>query len=1577
MTKNMDIGDGARIENASKASALYDYLLKFAKLRQQPTVNLANCSKKAIAEFPDDPVNITINYCDTVVESESDAQGDELPLLVIHKPEFEKCPPLPAELSGWMANGWNSHCCAATIFPAKYKSSGLPAFGEIGDENDIEYFEDDPNRQKTLDKWLKKRIDWVNRQKAIDKTRRLFEIFYGFHMEMQRDSENLELVIANGFIESSLRSNVKYPILAKKVRTEFNARKSSISIYDGDSAPELYSDVFEAFDEMHLEHLSALKDSLARNGYHPLDRNETPGFLKEVIATLTPHGFYCEREPAADWKTTYKFVCYWKPIYVLRRRQDDSVRFIEKIIENINETGFVPSHIAEIVSPGKVEEPSVDSEESFIEKLASIGGESSEILLAKEANREQLDIAKRIGRSNAVVVQGPPGTGKTHTIANLLGHFLAKGKSVLVTSFTTKALKVLKEKVPDKIQPLCVSVIDDDKTEMMRSVNGITDWMARITSARLNDEMRSLAEDRKDVLTKLGELRQRLFAIRHQECQTIVYDGESLSPSAAADFVAQNEGVLDYIPGDVAVGHSLPLTLEELITLYRTNTDVSLEEQSELSLQLPNPETLLSPEAFESYTTALRQNETALEGLSRESGWSFSYDDSRRAISVNMDQRRCFRIPRTETNAFDELLNIAGRFEELEPWMKHAAVDGKANGIAKKKWHVLADRILEVCELSEQLDLDSFGKEIALPSLDGQARVDFLSDISEMYKFTNAGGTIGKFKILVNPRWKKTLSMVSINGQPLSGTADFKLMCDIFALQEKRRDCARFWDQLIHRAGAKKFVDLDAEKPEVIARNFVELIRTYTEWYQTDYAPLNKILSSLSIDAEMLFGFTPLDSDLQRTDKIFRSVFSEIKTFVEGCRFTIRVQDIKDVLSDLRSKVVKKSPRSLVCHELCIAVEGLDAGVYREAYSALKELYDKYAVISGRERLLDNLRPFAPEWAEAIRSRSGVHGQCKIPDNILGAWKWKQYSALLAKLMSEDYDILQKKIAALVVEYRDLTAKYIAASAKFHLIKRTESDRSLKASLTGWAKTVQAIGRTNTPRAIKMRQEARKLMVKCQRAVPAWIMPISKAMASLDPVENRFDVVIVDEASQADITTLAIAYMAKKLIIVGDDKQVTPISVGTQYNKVQALIATHLNGHVENAHLYNERSSIYDIAGTTYTTLMLTEHFRCVPEIIGFSNMLSYDNRIKPLRDPTTSALLPHVVGYRSKDGARNGNINENEAMAVVALMKACLEQEEYEGKTFGVIAMLGSEQTALIQRIISERISLREIEERRILCGEPPHFQGDERDVVFMSIVDSRKDSGPLACIRADANMNLWRKRYNVAASRAKDQLWVVHSLDAANDLQSEDIRKLLLDYTSDPASFISEIQAVERRAESPFEKEVANALMSRGYHIVPQYSVGAYRIDFVVMYHGKKVALECDGERYHCREEDIRSDMERQQILERLGWRFVRLRGGEYYRNKEKAINRVVAYLTELGVKPEKWEEEAKRAPVSRSSALLERVKARANAILKEWEDEAKAAEEKRKAIIRDAKELNRRRVSTPRDNQTNLFGFQVIHG
>ena len=280
------------------------------------------------------------------------------------------------------------------------------------------------------------------------------------------------------------------------------------------------------------------------------------------------------------------------------------------------------------------------------------------------------------------------------------------------------------------------------------------------------------------------------------------------------------------------------------------------------------------------------------------------------------------------------------------------------------------------------------------------------------------------------------------------------------------------------------------------------------------------------------------------------------------------------------------------------------------------------------------------------------------------------------------------------------------------------------------------------------------------------------------------------------------------------------------------------------------------------------------------------------------------------------------------------MNQPEYDNKTFGVISMLGEEQALLIQNLIFDHIEARDIENRRILCGNASHFQGDERDVVFLSLVDSNEGTGPIS-LQGFGVDDAFRKRYNVAASRARDQLWVVDSLDSANDLKPGDIRKRLIDYSLNPAVSDSITTEIEQKSESPFEEAVAKALVSRGYHVVQQWKVGAYRLDMVVLSGNKSIAVECDGERWHSGEAKIREDMERQTILERIGWRFIRIRGSEYYSNPDAAIERITAELSRHGIEPEETAIETTESV--RSSELLQRTKICASRIFSELFDES----------------------------------------
>lgn len=1532
--------------NAEKVVSLYKFIHDLSALKQKMVLNVKDYNwYQPIRHIHNDPQNIELFYRDRVEEESTDTIAA---LIRVHKPEFHRCPEPDPILSEWLNEGWtqfqnevkvremierNSGKVQALI--SKLKKVDEPESlieQEINDEDEkadviIERFTDDERRVKALEKWIPVRDEWVEKQKIFDKTRSLFTRLYQLHVDIERESETLEMVITAGFLRDRENWDINHPVLTRRVKTRFDAINNMMIIEDTDIETELYAMLFQVMTEINLDSITSLRDDLRKNDYHPMDRNDTPEFLKVLVHQLSPESVFSKNDEPTEWYKNNRLLLSMNPSFLVRKKVDGTLKAVEQIIENIEETGYVPPHIGDIVNGGKIDIPNDDHEETVEEQLAAVGGESVDILLSKEANKEQLEIAQRIENYNAVLVQGPPGTGKTHTIANLMGHFLAQGKSVLVTSHTKKALTVLKEKVAPGLQNLCVSVLDDSNVDMEKSVDGITTYIGKHTSHELKKQTDATAQERRHVIADLAETRKKLFTIINREYNSIVLNGEEISPSKAAVFVLDHAEDLSYIPGKVRLYSPLPASFEELADLYRSNEGITAADEPELACDLPEPAQLLSPAGYEKRWQSLQNEKAHVDAIASGNNWKIRYDTNMGITFFETDLGK-FNVVDPAEKDLNALNNYIESFGRIEPWMRYAAVDGKKGGSYRQKWITLIKQIEKTCKYAESVVMEQFGKEIVFA--DGTSADELAPIFDKLRAIFEKKSKITKFDLMFNSSIEKGLTAVTINGLQIQSANDCDIVLHIFELADIRKLCAKYWDDLLSEHDVPHFMELDTYDPERIAEKWIPLIQRYLDWYQQEYSFLADKLSVAQIPTEIVFPANALDSELAATDRILSAIGNTISPVVDVCKTVIRIRQLEEDIDTYICKLhEEKRVNSAVCSEIVQAMSSGNCAAYAETYKRLEMLYTKYDLKQKREELLKKIALVAPQWADAITDRVGIHGEFTVPSTIEDAWKWKQYSGIITEIASGPYDELQAESLRLSKRYREITASYAEKSAWYHLLSRTERDIDMKQALQGWKLTVQRIGKGTGKNAPMYKAQARKLMAKCQMAVPAWIMPVSKALESLDPRKNRFDIIIIDEASQSDITALAIAYMAKKLIIVGDDKQVSPMAVGIEVDKMNSLIQMYIKDKIPNSHLYNAKTSLYEIALTTYQPLMLREHFRCVPEIIGFSNALSYDYKIKPLRDASNSVILPAVVNYRVADGERIGKENMAEVKSIVALIKACIEQPEYKGKTFGVISLLGDEQAKKIQSLIFEYIDAKDIENRRILCGNASNFQGDERNIIFLSIVDSNVKNGPLP-MQGFGPDDSFRKRYNVATSRAKDQLWVVDSLDTANDLKPGDIRKRLIDYSLNPVAYESLAEEIEEKSDSFFEAAVAKALVDRGYHLIQQWKVGAYRLDMVAVCGRRYIAIECDGDRYHSGETKIREDMERQTILERLGWRFVRIRGSEYFRNPDKTIERVITELSDHGIAPE---DQVNVITDTRTSELLERTKARAFEILQSF--------------------------------------------
>jgi very-short-patch-repair endonuclease len=1386
-------------------------------------------------------------------------------LIRIRRPTTTAPPPPPVELREWLLTGWEQPTGAVSIRETRNE---LDEHGETK----ITHFDDDPSRRTALENWQRAWETWAINERPTRAAMAIFERFYELHGRIQREAERLELVIGDGLL--SWRRNdgsVHHPILLLRVQLEFDPAVPEFRVIEAERGPELYSPLFHSMADIDGRVIAAVKSELETGGFHPLGGEDTSGFLKSLAARLSPRGRF---EDSSASESDTELSIRRDPLIFLRPRTTGFATAVEGVLQDLKSRSDLPESLLHIVGVEASEGSARDGESAA---PGPSDAPQPEVLLSKPANAEQVRIAQRLDRHGSVVVQGPPGTGKTHTIANLIGHLLAQGQTVLVTAHTTKALRVLREHVVEQLRPLCVAVLESD-TESRRQLESAVDSIVhRLSVSDVNEleaEAGSLEEIRRRLLADIQDTQRKLIDARNDEFRSVVVAGRSLPPSEAARYVAQHDRH-GWIPGDVHPGDPLPLGDEEVRELYTTNAQFSVDDEREVRAGLPDPANLPTPDEF-SKLVHEREELASADCVSGSEYWRGRAVDSPEVLEELADQS----IDAVKLLAADEAWKIAAA---------EAGCEGQAS---REVWETL-------CRIVESVRDDAVRVAEPLvryaPVLSDTLTIEEqLTVLGELITHLDDGGRLNRFTLLTHRAWNRVVEAVRIaDGMPKS-REHFEALRARAQLERSRTELCARWDRQISPLGAPRAAEL-GEEPERACAQYTPAVRECLNWHTDAWLPVERSLRDAGFDWNLFLSRQPPVAGRQAILRRLRDAVSGPLQRALAARTNALRRSAGDaVITALNERLRRHTSRAPgLVDTLLDAVVRTDIGAYGAAFGRLIELVDKRRIVERRESLTGRLAPAAPAWADAVRYRVQLHGSDAPPGPPSEAWLWKQLHDELERRDQTSLQGLQERLDQLGTELRRTTAELIDRRAWAAQVERT--DLTHRQALVGWLDVVRRIGKGTGKRVAVLRQEATRLMNACKGAVPVWIMPLNRVVENFDPRTTRFDVVVVDEASQSDSMALLALYLGRKAVVVGDHEQVSPAAVGQDQGIVQGLITEHLTS-IPNAVLYDGRLSVYDLARQSFGgTIVLVEHFRCVPDIIQFSNTLSYDGKIRPLREASSARVRPPTVVYRV-EGSRTDKVNSTEATAVACLVAAACEQPEYAGATFGVISLVGEEQALEIERLLRNRLAPEEYDQRRLLCGNAAQFQGDERDVVFLSLVDSSLDGTPLPMTH---NTDMFRQRFNVAASRARDQLWVVHSLDPQTHLKPGDLRRRLIEHVTDPTALSQRIAQRETRVESEFEHEVMRRLVAEGYDVHPQWHVGHFRIDLVVVGNGKRLAVECDGDRYHPHE-NLADDLERQAILERLGWTFVRIRGSRFFREPAAAMEAVFAKLRTMEISP-----------------------------------------------------------------------------
>ena len=1344
------------------------------------------------------------------------------------------------------------------------------------------------------------------RRKAIE----LYSWLYKAHAQIAAagGEGGLELVVGIGLARWQLGGRrINLPLIEQRAEFELDETSGSLSILARGVPP---TPALRAFLDLSIpgaadlqREMTARLDRISKDpdlAFGPFQPASFLGVLETCAARLDASGTVLptneELGPAGETLRIGQGFCI-----IVRTRREDILRDdIRRQIDALSTEGKeLPETARRFVLPP----PDVAPEDvgpinlSALDGLAGVagawsgGGESSGdgsapkakdwLFFPLPANEEQEEIARRLQEKDVVgvVVQGPPGTGKTHTIANIIGHAMATGQRVLVSAHTAEALSAIRDKLPPALRDLTIAVTHSDR-EGARQLEEAVSALAERAQSINPREAKQRAEDLLRVIRRedgrVAEIDLELEQIARANLGRLPWRGKEALPQDIAAWVSQQGNKHAWFPDD------LDLTADHAPQFG----DAEISEARSLRRRLG---------ADIAYRAAdLPSGSDALPPL----GALVAAHRTLREAGERRQRERDGSLPRPDLAAAH-----AGEPAELLAWLERLAAWHESTGTyewMREAWVALAGSRHQLRfsaealrpMLDEAARLAQRGEALALHALE-------LPEIAEADRLGEALANLaagrppfGFFKGFGRNPIKDAVQAARIAAEPPQDAAAWGKLADLHGWRRDVRGFVARWNALAAQYSLTRLPEEHTASRDALGqlgKRLMEMLALAADAHAR----------SARLQALFPYGLD-IDAVIIRID--ISVAIPALKANLGDADF-IAAESLRDCLRAAGVRIGGQVGEALQQVADGLGADGLadaDAAdnwrdVQREAdrVGKLRDDLHRLAALAGLVRASG-----AANWAEQIYRQTPSE-----PDEVLSvdwqnAWDHARAKGFLARVANRE------KVQALTAARAELVAsrerRFLEAiELMTYLGLRSRLTENVQAALRKFLSALTRLPKTaGAKTAGRQRRILRDSLQQAVKAIPCWIMPEWRVAEQLPPDLGSFDLVIIDEASQSNISALPVVLRGKKLLIVGDDRQVSPVSVGVEDAVINRLRTTYLAGQPL-AEQIDPATSLYELGGMMYPgkVIVLREHFRCVEPIIRFSSRF-YGGHLVPLRLPKPSERLdPPLIDVLVEDGKRRGDVNDAEAAYIVEEIKRAIADPVLNAagkRSMGVISLHADKQAKLIYDRLIHEVGPETMSDHHIMCGNAATFQGQERDIIFLSMVHD----GDTA---SKQSSRLYEQRYNVALSRARDRMVLVRSVTPSM-LKEGDIKLEVLRHFQDPMAGgrIGQSEDVLAACESKFERDVGQRLLQAGYRIRAQVPAGGYRIDFVVEgENDRRLAIELDGDSFHGPERWAQ-DVKRQKALERVGWTFWRCWASEWESAKDEVFSDLVAALQQRSISP-----------------------------------------------------------------------------
>ncbi|MFJ8262876.1 hypothetical protein ACIQ4I_13125 [Rummeliibacillus sp. NPDC094406] len=1116
-----------------KAKRFFEYLLALSSLNGKPIHSIQDYEKTWIWDELGEVEGCTIgNRC-----------GRPSNLLEIHKPTIDhallKSPSPYPELDKWMID-------------ADYKKeSSTPSYKHTLKVNETVFHVGENEENIKLDSQrLSEWKVWIERKNRLARAQNLYAELLELIDRLEQESDSIELVLSKGLLKWSGADGgetIELPLFTTNVMFTLHAESDLITLKEETKGLKFENELFSGKTLLNREQIDILIDNIENFSFS----DDLSSELKQLVHLLDPNGRFIENSNV-ETSDNHAPVIINQSLLIVRAKSSGIIRNdLQQIISAIDQNKIeLPDSIHAILGDiPKQHHPNSINKSNLLKSTLP-----NQVFFPLNANEQQKEIVKRIEQNNGVKVHVSSETEKTHTIANLISHYLAEGKKILITTQEDSQLSELKNKIPEEIRDLCVPYLSEETNafnEIEQSIRLIGEKLEALDLQKLKENIEQNQQLLNQSIQNEAEYRNSLKQYAKSEGTPILYGDQQLFKYDVAKRLAETDVHYQWIKDDLPLIMKFPLNQDEWEEFCTLQNSFKKEDYALIDTILPTNSDILNESTFK----ALLEEEKQLVD--------------------EIDLQYIMPIERTPEKK-STLLIMKALVEEIIA--KHHLVEDEnfSNFIqdllsSEKRrafWVQLVNELKQHTEIALALYHELIHHKIMLPKkLNSEIQLDLIIARERIL----SGKKPNRLFFLRKGKTTQYLFQTAVlDGKPLKKLEDVTTIQKHLEYRNLITKLSRLFNGNMNEMGIPG-VDITWQDFPQILEERIEVLSQIIDLVDLDY----ELSSKLQIE------------QLQLSNIFDFAYYENLKREIEHTLNYIRLerwQEKYDVEIEKLAALVNSENMHAIVKQFLYAMQVKDDDAWKALIGELKELHKVDKKITKWKKFTDQLEYKLPLTVEGLNKN---FGEVKLEkDQYIEAFVLKK----METWVNEDSDTNCNALNELLQNELNTQKKYIReivtdATWATQLARITDEE---KEALSAWKSYSQKIEKDEGKYTTRLNRETRKAVKRAQSSIPVWMMPIDQVIQNFPITNEKFDVIIIDESSKCDLFTINALLRGEKVIVVGDSEQTNPLVIGANREAVAELMHNYIQD-VPNRSLFDGEISLYEIAEQNFPSVEIAE----------------------------------------------------------------------------------------------------------------------------------------------------------------------------------------------------------------------------------------------------------------------------------------------------------------------------------------------------------------------------------------------------